>query len=78
MDPCIQLFDYRDGFLFRQRDHTQGRAPFLWKFLLEDYPLEQELRAFYETEIGDYGAFVEWEARLLGCVISRANSFTRA
>ncbi|MDE7248963.1 MAG: hypothetical protein K2N82_03570, partial [Lachnospiraceae bacterium] len=28
-------------------------------------PLEDKLRAFYEMEIGDYGTFVEWEARLL-------------
>lgn len=31
----------------------------------ESYPLEKELRSFYEEEIGDYGVFVEMEARLL-------------
>lgn len=35
------------------------------QFLLEDYPLAEELREFYETQIGDYGTFVQWEARLL-------------
>ena len=32
---------------------------------LENYPLEKELRAFYEEEIGDYGAFIQIEARML-------------
>lgn len=32
---------------------------------LENYPLEKELRAFYEEEIGDYGTFVQMEARML-------------
>ena len=32
---------------------------------LEHYPLEKELRAFYEEEIGDYGVFVQMEARML-------------
>ncbi len=32
---------------------------------LENYPLEKELREFYEKEIGDYGTFVELEARQL-------------
>lgn len=35
------------------------------RYRLENYPLAQELRAFYEKEIGDYGTFVEWEARML-------------
>lgn len=32
---------------------------------LKNYPLEKELRTFYEEEIGDYGTFVEMEARML-------------
>lgn len=32
---------------------------------LAHYPLEKELRAFYEEEIGDYGVFVQMEARML-------------
>lgn len=32
---------------------------------LEYYPFSDKLRDFYEKEIGDYGTFVEWEARLL-------------
>lgn len=35
------------------------------RYRLENFPLAQELRAFYEKEIGDYGTFVEWEARML-------------
>lgn len=34
-------------------------------YRLNNYPLEKELRAFYEEEIGDYGTFVEMEARML-------------
>ncbi len=34
-------------------------------FGLESYPLEKELRAFYQEEIRDYGTFVELEARQL-------------
>lgn len=34
-------------------------------FGLDSYPLEKELRDFYEKEIGDYGTFVELEARQL-------------
>ncbi|MCI9124370.1 MAG: DUF4132 domain-containing protein [Eubacterium sp.] len=51
--------------LIKKNSAPDEKENFPRKFLLEDYPLEQELRAFYETEIGDYGAFVEWEARLL-------------
>ncbi|MCI8662407.1 MAG: DUF4132 domain-containing protein [Hungatella sp.] len=36
-----------------------------YRFGLESYPLEKELREFYEREIGDYGTFVELEARQL-------------
>ncbi len=32
---------------------------------LANYPLAQQFRDFYEKELGDYGTFVEWEARLL-------------
>ncbi len=32
---------------------------------LKNYPLEEKLRDFYEKEIGDYGTFIEWEARLI-------------
>ena len=35
------------------------------EYRLENYPLEKELRAFYEEEIGDYGVFIEMEARML-------------
>lgn len=35
------------------------------RYRLEHYPLADELRSFYEKEIGDYGTFVEWEARML-------------
>lgn len=34
-------------------------------YVLNNYPLADKLRAFYEKEIGDYGAFIGWEARLL-------------
>ncbi len=34
-------------------------------YRLEVYPLAETFRSFYETEIGDYGTFLEWEARLL-------------
>lgn len=34
-------------------------------YCLENYPLAQELRDFYQNEIGGYGTFIEWEARLL-------------
>lgn len=34
-------------------------------FRLENYPLEKQLREYYEKEIGSYGTFIEWEARLL-------------
>lgn len=34
-------------------------------YVLDNYPLADELRAFYEKEIGDYGNFIAWEARLL-------------
>ncbi len=35
------------------------------RFRLKNYPLEQELREFYETEIGSYPVFLELEAWLL-------------
>ena len=35
------------------------------RYRLKNYPLEKELRAFYEEEIRDYGTFVEMEARML-------------
>ncbi|MDE6607100.1 MAG: DUF4132 domain-containing protein, partial [Lachnospiraceae bacterium] len=35
------------------------------RYRLENYPLADELRSFYEKEIGGYGTFVEWEARVL-------------
>ena len=34
-------------------------------YALDNYPLADELRAFYEKEIGDYGTFIAWEARML-------------
>lgn len=34
-------------------------------YRLENYPLEKELRAFYQEEIGDYATFIEMEARML-------------
>ncbi len=34
-------------------------------YRLKNYPLEEKLRAYYETEIGDYGTFIEWEARMI-------------
>lgn len=34
-------------------------------YLLDSYPLAEELRAFYEREIRDYGTFMEMEARML-------------
>lgn len=34
-------------------------------YCLKNYPLEEKLREYYETEIGDYGTFLEWEARIL-------------
>lgn len=37
-----------------------------WRgYVLDNYPLADELRAFYEKEISDYGTFIAWEARLL-------------
>lgn len=43
-------------------EDTQGNY---YKYLrLEYYPLEQELRDFYEKEIGDYSIFVQIEARI--------------
>lgn len=35
------------------------------EYVLDNYPLAHKLRAFYESEIGDYGTFIQWEARLL-------------
>lgn len=35
------------------------------RFRLKNYPLERELREFYETQIGSYPVFIEIEARLL-------------
>lgn len=35
------------------------------RYRLKNYPLEEQLRAYYEQEIGDYGTFVEWEAWIL-------------
>ena len=35
------------------------------RYRLDNYPLADELRNFYEKEIGDYGTFVEWEAKTL-------------
>lgn len=43
-------------------DAKQG---YMGNYRLKNYPLEEQLRAYFETEIGDYGTFVEWEARLL-------------
>lgn len=37
---------------------------YMARYRLEYFPLERELRSFYEEEIGDYGTFVELEARL--------------
>lgn len=34
-------------------------------YRLKNYPLEEPLYTYYQTEIGDYGTFLEWEARLL-------------
>ncbi len=34
-------------------------------YVLDNYPLADKFRAFYEKEIGDYGTFIAWEARLL-------------
>lgn len=41
------------------------KISYMDRYRLKYYPLEEKLRAFYEKEIGDYGTFVEWEARLL-------------
>jgi len=35
------------------------------QYRLENYPLEKELRAFYEEEIQDYGTFIQMEASML-------------
>lgn len=52
-----------------QKDSGQrnlaGRGHFSRVYRLKNYPLEDKLRAYYEEEIGDYGTFVEWEARML-------------
>lgn len=42
-----------------------ARAQKRREYALEHYPLADKLRAFYEEEIGDYGTFIEWEARML-------------
>lgn len=34
-------------------------------YVVDNYPLADKMRAFYEEEIGDYGTFIEWEARML-------------
>lgn len=51
----------------KRADGSQPLTPgrYFEKFRLHNYPLEEELRAFYEKELGDYGTFLEWEARLL-------------
>jgi len=41
------------------------RGSYMERYRLEYYPLADELKAFYEKEIGDYGTFVEWEAKML-------------
>lgn len=45
--------------------NTEWQQQDMGNYQLKNYPLEEELRAYYETEIGDYGTFIEWEARLL-------------
>ncbi|MDE7310626.1 MAG: DUF4132 domain-containing protein [Eubacterium sp.] len=44
---------------------TSGEDRDFSGYRLKNYPLEEKLRAYYETEIGDYGTFIEWEARIL-------------
>lgn len=56
------------GNAYVQKKREEGsKAPTIYseKFRLHNYPLEDKLRAFYEKELGDYGTFLEWEARLL-------------
>lgn len=41
------------------------KQSYMGNYRLENYPLEEQLRTYYQTQIGDYGTFLEWEARLL-------------
>lgn len=43
----------------------QKKADRTGLYCLENFPLEEKFRAFYEEEIKDYAVFIEWEARLL-------------
>lgn len=49
----------------KKESGSENRGAYMERYRLENYPLEDKLRTFYEEEIGDYGTFVEWEARML-------------
>lgn len=49
----------------KKESGADKQGSYMERYRLENYPLEDKLRAFYQEEIGDYGTFVEWEARLL-------------
>jgi len=46
-------------------DADKGGKKRFRRYELDNYPLSDEFRAFYDKEIGDYGTFIGWEARLL-------------
>jgi len=41
------------------------QGSYMERYRLEHYPLADKLRDYYERELGDYGVFVEWEAKVL-------------
>lgn len=55
-----------NGYVLKKQDKESSKTgDYFDRYRLKNYPLEQELREFYEKEIGNYSAFIEMEARLL-------------
>ncbi|MCI8373572.1 MAG: DUF4132 domain-containing protein [Lachnospiraceae bacterium] len=48
-----------------EEEDPSGGSSYYNRFQLKNFPLEQELRTFYEQEIGSYSTFVEIEGWLL-------------
>lgn len=54
-----------NGYSPKKDNNSDKEYSYRVSYCLKNYPLEDVFRDFYEKEIGDYAAFIQFEARLL-------------